>query len=176
MLQIPVAIQSSCATGLCNSQCQCFCQTEFPCTIPRCTTPVIPPSILIPALRETVAVQSLAPISFVNPRWQLLVFTDCVIGRRYHEFCARSEQKNSRRSGNNWDGGSRQFRNLHDYLNTKAAFEKQSRKEMLSIVINTNGHKGGILFIETALSVASAVDPDHRKDSTACSRKCSNQG
>jgi len=57
-----------------------------------------------------------APIDFIKKRWGKLVLTNDGVDRRYYELCAMSELKNALRSGDVWVEGSRQHKDVDEYL------------------------------------------------------------
>src|SRR5262249_26748639 len=57
-----------------------------------------------------------APTGFVRRRWKPHVFAGEEIDRRFYELCVPSAIRNALRSGDLWVAGSRQFRDLEEYL------------------------------------------------------------
>ncbi|MBV8220467.1 MAG: Tn3 family transposase, partial [Solirubrobacterales bacterium] len=82
------------------------------------------------------AVPRAAPTSFVRRRWRPHVFAGEEIDRCFSELCVLSELRNALRSGDLWVVGSRQFKDLEEYLLPPQAFAAMKPKG-LPLAINT---------------------------------------
>lgn len=79
-----------------------------------------------------------APIAFIKPRWDNLVFTKEGTDRRYYEICALSELKNALRSGDIWVQDSRQFKDFEAYLMSGEKCATLKRENELPLSITTD--------------------------------------
>lgn len=75
------------------------------------------------------------PTAFVPPRWEKLVFTAQGVDRRYYELCALAELRNGLRAGDIWVAGSRQFKDLEDYLLPTATWQELCQSQVLPVAV-----------------------------------------
>jgi len=81
------------------------------------------------------------PLNFVKAKWRPLVFNAGGIDRRYYELCAMSELRNSLRSGDIWVEGSRQFKDVEEYLLPRAQFDSLKATSGLPVSVEVDGEK-----------------------------------
>ena len=82
-----------------------------------------------------------APTAFISKRWQKLVLTEQGPDRRYYELCALAELKNALRSGDMWVLGSRQFKDLEEYLVPAEPFATLLRAGELPLAVEPDGER-----------------------------------